>query len=254
MKSFFKKIPFIIGEGGGIPGIPSNTIESFQKAFELGADAVSFSVSCTKDFFPVILSTPMQDEMKMRGEKISNLSWQQLSEIKISSAGGNSSPLMTLNEALTLFKGNQFLISLLDKDIRSADAVIACIRENQALENVLLGSPNGKIIDRFRCELPGCATSFSIMSIIGIYFLLRSGLIAFKGSLNGDALVTAENLGTSYIANDSMVNAMHQRGISVFVRTADTDRTITRALESGADGIITSDVPRMLRISETFKR
>ena len=257
MKPFLKNIPVIIGDSGGVPEIPANTAESFAEAFKLGADAVSFSICCTKDMCPLIAPSFELGDFTTGKGKIPNMLYAELSGITIpqpDDTGKQTFNLFTLAEAFQLFPDKKFIISLLDEKLSCADAVISLVRQFSAEQRVLLGSPNGRIINRFRKELPDCATSFSIMSIVGIYSLFRSGLIAFRNSFNGDALVTPENIGTSYIANGAMIHAMHERGIPVFVRTADTDMTINRALESGADGIITGNIPELIAISARFRK
>ena len=93
----------------GIPSeAPENTIASFQRAIELGLDAVELDVRLTADRIPIVFhNVHLQDNTSASGV-IFEYTWEQLREVKVycpSDPGVPAGHISTLFEILELFGG-----------------------------------------------------------------------------------------------------------------------------------------------------
>ena len=233
-----------------MPGIPAYTMEAFTKSFENGADAVSIMVHVSSDGFPVAAPSAELEKFSTAKGLISDSIFRDLQSARINQEGQSieTGLIMSLDDILKSFPDKKFIITVMDKNASSVDAIIGTINDENASDRVLIDSPHGKVISQFRKQMPGIATSFSLMGIVGIYSLFRSGLLAFKKSFSGDALVTPETMGTSYIASGTLISVLNTKNIKVFVRSDDSESSMRRVFESGVDGIITTDVPRAIKV------
>ncbi len=93
----------------GIPtDAPENTIASFQRAIELGADAVELDVRLTADQVPVVYHYYYLQENTSASGAIFNFTLEQLRNVKLfckSNPAANQGHISTLSEILELFSG-----------------------------------------------------------------------------------------------------------------------------------------------------
>jgi glycerophosphoryl diester phosphodiesterase len=93
----------------GIPAeAPENTIASFQRALELGADAVELDVRLTSDHFPVVYHYFYLQENTSASGAIFDFTLEQLREVRVYCQHNPSSQaghISTLSEILELFSG-----------------------------------------------------------------------------------------------------------------------------------------------------
>lgn len=76
-----------IGHRGAPRDFPENTLPSFQRAFELGADGVELDVHLTVDGTPVVHHDPdvtIQLEPRRVTRPIATMSWRELSRVEMS--------------------------------------------------------------------------------------------------------------------------------------------------------------------------
>ena len=62
---------------------PENTLQSFEWALRSGAQWVEFDVQLTQDLVPVVFHDANLKRMTGRNEKIANISWSELQQIKV---------------------------------------------------------------------------------------------------------------------------------------------------------------------------
>jgi glycerophosphoryl diester phosphodiesterase len=92
----------------GVPeGVPENTIAAFQRALELGADAIEMDVRLTKDGVPVIFHKFYLDETTNASGPLFARTYAELQEVELQ--GGGDSPkgcrIPTFREVLQAFAG-----------------------------------------------------------------------------------------------------------------------------------------------------
>jgi len=101
-------VPFEIVAHRGIAGeYPENTIPAFQRAIELGADAVELDVRLTKDKIPVVYHYFYLDKITSLPGPIFNYTYQQLVDARFSSAAteGELPKISALREVLEAIGG-----------------------------------------------------------------------------------------------------------------------------------------------------
>lgn len=91
----------IIGHRGAPVYEPENTLASFKKAFDLGADMIEFDVRLTKDKKLVVIHDRKVNRTTNGRGKVSNLTLEKIKELN----AGNGQKIPTLEEVFDLIKG-----------------------------------------------------------------------------------------------------------------------------------------------------
>jgi len=93
----------------GVPTeAPENTIPSFERAIDLGADAVELDVRLTRDRVPVVYHYLYLDEATPLSGPIFDFTYDQLRDVEVLSSGGNNIKgyrISTLREILETLGG-----------------------------------------------------------------------------------------------------------------------------------------------------
>jgi glycerophosphoryl diester phosphodiesterase len=100
--------PFeIVAHRGVVGEHPENTLPAFQRAIELGAEAVEFDVRLTRDKIPVVYHYYYLDEATSLSGPIFNYTYRQLSQARFLNAktGDDFLKIPTLAEALERIGG-----------------------------------------------------------------------------------------------------------------------------------------------------
>lgn len=97
----------IVAHRGVASEYPENTIPAFQRAIELGTDAVELDVQLTKDKIPVVYHYYYLEKKTSLPGPIFNYTYQQLSQAKYLNAqtASDSQKIPTLLEVLEAFGG-----------------------------------------------------------------------------------------------------------------------------------------------------
>ncbi len=98
----------IVAHRGIPPEAPENTIASFQRAVELGADAVELDVRLTADKIPVVYHYYYLHENTSASGAIFNFTLEQLRNVRVfckNNPVANDGRISTLAEVLEMFSG-----------------------------------------------------------------------------------------------------------------------------------------------------
>jgi glycerophosphoryl diester phosphodiesterase len=252
MKAFFIPEPVIFFNSPASEKYPGNTITAVEKAFAAGADVVCLNIQFSKDKAVMAISETTLDNLCGTSGAVSDYT---LNELKEFDAGysfadengnfpfrGKGLRFQTLEEILLAFPDRRFNITIINKDSDLVNSYIAVLKKCNAAERVLTSSMYGKNIKLVRKLLPESATSFTLAGIIGVYALFKSGLLYFFKSFAADALQTPEAIGTSYIANGTLIDQLHSKGVKVHVWYVKDIAQLKRVYETGADGFMVNDV------------
>lgn len=101
------KSPEIIAHRGVHDEMPENTMASFERAIELGADGIEFDVRLTADAQPVAYHYYYLQEVTNGSGPIFNYSLEELGDLRVGSDGDH--PIPTLTEVLHRFAGEMIL-------------------------------------------------------------------------------------------------------------------------------------------------
>ncbi len=108
----------IIGHRGARGLIAENTLESIQKAIDLGVDVVEFDVWTTKDGVPVVHHDSSLVKMTGKASQIFDMNLAQINKVK--THGGYRIP--TVEEALKILKDTPAMLEI--KDFYLSDGVL----------------------------------------------------------------------------------------------------------------------------------
>lgn len=286
-----RKKPIIIGHRGAASLAPENTLASFKKAWEKGAEMVELDVHRTKDGHLVVIHDDKVDRTTDGKGLVKNLT---LKEIKALDAGSwfsyefKGEKVPTLEEVMDWSCGKIYLdievknstqypgiekdiAGLIEKKKMEKDVIVTsfdpgCIKKLEKLNDEI---SSGALL------APAPLFGAPIGAGIGLAGGLLAGLspvasvgLALIGGLAG--LFISRNMSTDYVIGQSgnrtadiflphwtavsgkMVREAHQRGTFVFAWTARKPKWIYRMLSrSGIDGIITDNPERFSDQNQT---
>lgn len=120
--------PLAIGHRGAAGHLPENTVVSFEKALELGADAIEFDVTLCRDGVPVVIH---DDTLDRTTDSVGLVADRASDEVRALDAGswrGHPARVPTLEEVLAGFGGRTILNLELKECPRRAELVDVCAR------------------------------------------------------------------------------------------------------------------------------
>lgn len=235
--------PVVVGHRGAMSYAPENTIASFQRALELGADVVEFDVHLTADGVPVVIhDTTLNRTTDGQGP----VSQMHLAELRALDAGSWFSDdfagerIPTLDEALAWahshlpvaveLKGTPRPVPLL------VERVVEALRRHVMLERAIVISFDHPALAQARRFEPS----------------LHSGLLYACRPVDAPAL--ARGVGSeallphwSYVVADDVALA-HAAGMSVQPWESSSREVISALLAAGVDGVASNrpDVARRI--------
>ena len=218
-----------IGHRGARAHAPENTIKSFAKGIELGANAIEFDVRRTKDGKIIVMHDDTVDRVTNGKGRIKDLT---LLEIKVLEIAGEKVP--TLGEALDFIdkKVNRILIELKENGL-----------EDQVLKEVIeRGMVDGALIISFHKE--------ALQKVREINRSIETGLL-FVTAL--DPVKAALDLKAQYLlplyrfTHTELIKKAHKMGLKVIVWTVNDEKEVAEFVKKGVDGIA-SDRPEILNI------
>jgi len=155
--------PFeIVAHRGIAVDYPENTLPAFQKAIELGADAVELDVRLTKDKIPVVFHYYYLDNITSLPGPIFNYTYQQLSGVRFVNAknGSDALKILTLEEALEAIGGKIGLeIEIKGPESDSVGIIAQVLRKFQNLWDTMeITSYKVALLSRIKDLCPGITT------------------------------------------------------------------------------------------------
>jgi glycerophosphoryl diester phosphodiesterase len=239
----------VIAHRGNRAHAAENTIEAFQQAVDLGADAIEFDVRITRDGVPVVIHDPDVDRTTDGHGLVKSLTIAEVRQLDASTGsprfGGARMSVPSLEEALDRFRAVPLIIEV--KELGASDATERLIRHFGAQERVLVGSAETVVVERFyRAGLRICASMRDATLLIPIAL---AGLKPSKPRY--DVLSITPRFHGFPVPVVRMAAAARKVGIATHVWTVN-DPVMARALwRGGVTGIVTDDPAAMLRARES---
>lgn len=228
--------PWVIAHRGAGGAARENTVDAFQRAAAVGADAVELDVRRTADGMPIVhhhavlpggeaIATVRRAELALLAPWVPDL------EEALAACGG-----MWVNVEIKNSPGDPDW----DPGHRIVEAVVELLAGAGMVDRVLLSSFNPRVIGRSRELCPDLGTGW----LLGAGADPASCIPPAAGAGHRALHPSAETL-TGHRAAGSIA-AAHTAGLLVLVWTVDSPTEIARLAEAGADGIITN-VPEVAR-------
>jgi len=238
-----------IGHRGARGLAPENTLKSFAKAIQLGADMVEFDVQLTKDKKIVVIHDFTVDRTTDGNGKVSRLT---LEEIKQFSAG-QGEKIPTLTEALEFLKG-RCRVYIEIKSRKAIDYLIAELKTRDlAVENIYVSSNYFKSLRKVKRALPAVKVAWTFRAadnyckqgpwvfLMLIFYRFVKHYVVKRLKKNGIDVVSIHHL----LCSRNFIDKIHQCNKIAFAWTVNRPRKIKRLKKWQVDGIF-SDYPDRL--------
>ncbi len=221
----------VIGHRGASKIAPENTIKSFEKAINLGADFIEFDIQLSKDNRIVVIHD--ENTKRTTGIKV-KVNTMTLEDLKRLDAGcGEKIP--SLEEVLEFTRG-KINLQIEIKERGMSKQLVKCLETSNLINSTLI-------------------SSFYHDELICIHDLepklkLAPLLIGFK-----KFKVLKKSISNDFYAihpyykfiSKKFVQTAHAHGIKVNAWTVDSNKAIQKLISLDIDGIITNDIEMALK-------
>lgn len=230
----------IIGHRGANKIAPENTMKSFRKAIELGADYVEFDVHFTKDNEIVI----MHDENTMRttGQEgvISEMTLEELKELDC----GEGEQIPTLQELIDLAKGRIGLQCEIKAE-GMASKLVELLREKSLIEDTIMSSFNHDELLKVQELEPKLKLAALEPTGTGWVtdWILKKKLVSNAAEHDFYAIHPFYR-----IVNEQLVEYAHEKKLKVNPWTVDSLNAMKKLIGYGVDGLITNDIEKAKKV------
>ncbi len=249
--------PWLIAHRGGSLLAPENTLAAFDRALELGADAIETDVRLTRD--GAVVAFHDDDTARLLGEG-GTIEERTLEELRGLDAGAQFSPdggasfpyrgkgitVPTLREAFQRYPSMRFNIDAKTNDPALARALAEVVTAAAAEDRVCVGSFFDDQAERLGSLLPRSARFLPQQAATCHFMAARSGAPTGGCPAGYDLADFPHRLGDLEVVDATLVAYFHRLGIPVHVWTIDEESEMRELLALGVDGIVT-DRPDILK-------
>jgi glycerophosphoryl diester phosphodiesterase len=224
--------PLLVAHRGAPRERPENTLPSFLRALELGADGIELDVHRSSDGVLIVhhdeVPRAVASSGKLTGRRIDSLTFDQLQGFSV----GGSALIPTLCEVLAMVKGRARLFIEL-KGARTEEGVIAAIRGSSAPESCAVHSFDHAAVRRVHEMAPEirCGILFDRAPVDVSASMRESGALDVWQQW---ALVDA-----------GLVDAVHALGGRVIPWTVNRPEAARALAALGVDAICTDLIPEI---------
>jgi glycerophosphoryl diester phosphodiesterase len=234
---------------------PENTMVSFQRAVELGVDALELDVHATRDGVVVVSHDPDAARMGAVPTRWRDVDFADARRIDLGHgylAADGSRPfrdrgvaIPSFEEVLVEFPRLRLNVDLKQHTPSIVPAVLALLRRLRAEERVTLASFRARTMLEVRRRGYGGATALAQAEVAA---LLASPRRLWRTlPLTGSAAQLPVAVGPLRLDSAALIAKCHALGMRVDYWTIDDPVQAQELIWRGADGIMTDDPARMMR-------
>jgi glycerophosphoryl diester phosphodiesterase len=248
-------VAFSIYAHRGAPAeFPENTMVSFRRAMELGADALELDVHTTRDGAVVVSHDP--DAVRMGGVPARWLEMDLAEAQRIDLGGGYLAPdgtkpfhgrgisIPTFEEVLVEFPGVRLNVDLKQHDPSMVAPVLELLRRLRAEERVTLASFRTRTMLEVRRRGYGGDTALAQKEVAALIAFPR--LVWQALPFTGRAVQVPVSAGRLRFDRAPFIAKCHELGMRVDFWTINDPAQAKQLIALGADGIMTDDPARMI--------
>jgi glycerophosphoryl diester phosphodiesterase len=219
----------VVGHRGAAGHAPENTLASFERAVEIGADVVELDVRTSADGVPVVIHDGTVDELTDGSGAVNDLTLEELQDLTVEGSG----KIPTLDELLDFLADTDVDVRVEPKEFGLADTVIAAIEEYGLEDRTSVVSFEPEAIREFvDAGVPDAVT-----------LSLTTGDPFDEAFLNAGKELDCSWLSMSMSsATQELVEEAQERGFEVGLFTANDPDEIEEVLSLGSD-YVCSDYP-----------
>ena len=210
-----------VGHRGARAYEPENTLRSFQRAIELGVDAVELDVRSTRDGEVVVIHDAEVDKTADGRGLVGELTLEEVKGL----VAGEGERIPTLEEALD-FLGERVKVLVELKETGIEEQVLGLIREKGLVENVIVVSFLEEALRRVR-ELDDLVAT-------GLIYVRHKNPVKLALELRAEYLLPLYRF-----THSADVRKAHEAGLKVIVWTINKPEEVNEYIKKGVDGIAT---------------
>ena len=240
--------PILFGHRGASIELPENTLEAFELAVELGADALETDVHVTADGAVVIHHDASALRMAADRRLVRSLRLEEVSRLNVGfgfrAKDGTGLPDRSfraplLAEALERFPNQRFNIDI-KPEHGAVSLVMDVVKKYGAEQRVLLTSFYDSVVREVRRNGYRGETGLAQKEAIRALLLPASAPRWLAPS--GQRIQLPVRVGPVDLVTKSLIDRLHQQGLKVDFWVINDVATARKAEAAGADGIMTDDV------------
>jgi glycerophosphoryl diester phosphodiesterase len=226
---------------------PENTFPAFERAVEIGVDALEMDVHLTRDEHLIVVhddtaarTTGAQtawSALDLADARRLDAGWGFVAKDGTRPFAGKRIAVPTFEEVLDAFPGMRINVDI--KGDRAVGIMLDLLRRKHAEDRVTLASFQLRTLVQIRRRGYGGETALSqgeVATLLGLPAMLWRQL-----PFTGTAAQVPVRAGRIHFGRAAFIAKCHSIGLRVDFWTVDDRQEAARLLELGADGIITND-------------
>ena len=239
--------PLVIAHRGQSAEVPANTLESFARAIDLGAEVIEADVQMSRDDRLVMLHGRLGESTDASGVA-ADLTWDELRRLD---AGAHFGPAFaglqvpSLEEVLDLARDRHVPVCIDVKGATPSDAsatamaVAELIRSRAGTDRTLVNCFHYEAFGAARRILPEIDVVPDVTSEVSTD---PTATVALARALGAPITMHDAALPAATVA------ALHAAGVAVWVWDVTDDESIARSVSQGVDGILGKDVAAVVKV------
>ena len=222
MQNSDKRHFYKIAHRGASAYEPENTLRSFRRALDMGADLIEFDIRMSSDGHLIVIHDKKVDRTTDGTGLVREMTLGQLKKLD----AGKGEKIPTLEEVIDFGKGKtRFVIELKEGGVEGK--IVDVIKQNDLLEDVVIVSYHSKLVKKVK-ELEPKATTGLI------------SLLPFNAVGSGKESLVDIVAPFHYLVTRGLVEKIHRNGMFLFTWVVDSQKRAERLKEIGVDGIVTN--------------
>ncbi len=231
--------PVVFAHRGAKKYAPENTLASFQKALEMGAQALELDVTLSKDGEVVVIHDDRVDRTTNGTGEVTNLTRAELKDLDAGAwfseeFAGEQIP--TLAEILELVQSKALInIEIKNAGKRNAELVektVMLVKKTKRQESIIFSSFIPGNVKKLRIRLPGCPTG--LLTLPGLLGKVEIGLL---GRISPDLIHPHYSS-----VNQRFIQKQHSRFKRVHTYTVNEVELMQTLAAWGVDGFFCDDL------------
>ncbi len=236
-----KKV-IIIGHRGANNIAPENTLKSFKKAIELGADYIEFDVHRTKDYEIVIMHDSSTFATTGHRGTIKRMTLNELNKLDC----GEGEKIPTLREVIELAKGKIGLqIEIKAKSL--ADSLVSLLKSENLIESTLISS----FLHEELLKIKKIEPNLKVATLEPITTKISKEWSYLGGIINNAIRHSCYAVHPLYnLVNQKFVDFAHENNLKINIWTVNSRAAMKKFVRMGVDGLITDDILKAKELLE----
>ena len=229
-------LPLAFAHRGGAAHRPENSWAAFEHAVSLGYTHLETDTRATQDGILLAFHDRTLDRVTDRQGRIARMAYTEVAGARI----GGTEPIPLIEDLIMAWPDLRFNVDL--KDVTAIRPMMEVLRRTGAWDRVCVTSFSARRLHAARVLLdrPVCMA----LSPAGVAALqLTGGLPRFGNALADKLARTGVHCAQVplQVATPSFIRRAHEAGLQVHVWTLNQRHEMERALDLGADGIMTDE-------------